>query len=143
MRYTAVAAALGLAACGSPEVPLSSTSVVVLHHRLSSQDGLPAGSTSGTWALVGRCLAVRSSVATATVLLPAGWTFGGSGVVTNDGRKAGMLGQSVRLGGGEVKSSSEVERLAAEPVPPDCVAPAVWLVGELLGPETTPPVTPP
>jgi hypothetical protein len=101
------------------------------------------GITEGRWADTGGCLGLDGAVVDYVVLLPEGWTATATGISAADGRYAGRLGDTVRLGGGRLASGSEAARLSDGPVPTACEGPAYWLVSELAPPESSYPAPPP
>ena len=119
------------------------STVLVLHHTLTPEEGVPTGITEGRWTDDGGCLGLDGEAIDYIVLLPAGWIATDAGVLTADGLDAGRVGDLVRLGGGALGSPSEAARLSDAPIPLACEASEYWLVSELAPPESTYPVSPP
>jgi hypothetical protein len=130
---------LTLAACASRPAttpqPLPHPTIVMLHHELRPETGIPTGVVDGALETTHGCLHIRSAAATYVPLWPAGWTLASDGTVRDtQGLVAAAVGSTYRFGGGEVKGQAEADRHTAGRASAVCPAQAYWLVTEVLPP---------
>jgi hypothetical protein len=128
-----------LAGCALQPAPRPSTlahpTVLMLHHELRPETGIPTGVVDGELQATDGCLRIHAASTTYVPLWPAGWMLASDGTLRDaDGLVAGTVGGTYRFGGGEVKGQAEADRHTAGRASAVCPAQAYWLVTEVLPP---------
>lgn len=135
----ALAIVLFVTGCQPGDMPSESPSPGVFfpQHRLTAQQGLPAGDLVAVLRLMDGCLMLRTEGRTYLALWPSTYALTADDAMAvhdEGGVTVARTGQQIHVSGGVYPDAQRpfVEDLIGGPIPADCVAEGYWLVGEVL-----------